>query len=414
MRRKAREGAMGMMKKLRSALALVLTLTLLALPAGAEDGEEEDFDPEDWAVVETLSSPEDVSSSVGAAVLMERETRTCLYESEAHRHLPIASVTKVMTLLLVTESVDRGDLQLDQKVTCSAYAASMGGSQIFLEEGETMTAEELIKAVAVSSANDGAVALAEAAAGSEGAFVERMNQRARELGMEDTVYANCTGLPCQEEHYSCAWDIAVLSCQLLSCEWIRNYTTIWTDTVRDGKFGLSNTNKLIRFYPGATGLKTGFTQEAMYCLSASAMRDGTEYVAVILHAPSSDIRFESAKLLLNHAFANYRTVELLPDTALPPVAVHMGASPWVQPVVSGQTKLLLEKTQLSGLRKELVLAEEAEAPVEAGQSLGYLRLMDAEGNELARTELTAGETILRASWGSVLLQLLRILFLGRE
>ena len=403
-----------MMKKLRSALALVLTLTLLALPAGAEDGEEEDFDPEDWAVVETLSSPEDVSSSVGAAVLMERETRTCLYESEAHRHLPIASVTKVMTLLLVTESVDRGDLQLDQKVTCSAYAASMGGSQIFLEEGETMTAEELIKAVAVSSANDGAVALAEAAAGSEGAFVERMNQRARELGMEDTVYANCTGLPCQEEHYSCAWDIAVLSCQLLSCEWIRNYTTIWTDTVRDGKFGLSNTNKLIRFYPGATGLKTGFTQEAMYCLSASAMRDGTEYVAVILHAPSSDIRFESAKLLLNHAFANYRTVELLPDTALPPVAVHMGASPWVQPVVSGQTKLLLEKTQLSGLRKELVLAEEAEAPVEAGQSLGYLRLMDAEGNELARTELTAGETILRASWGSVLLQLLRILFLGRE
>ena len=401
-----------MMKKLRSALALVLTLTLLALPAGAEDGEEEDFDPEDWAVVETLSSPEDVSSSVGAAVLMERETRTCLYESEAHRHLPIASVTKVMTLLLVTESVDRGDLQLDQKVTCSAYAASMGGSQIFLEEGETMTAEELIKAVAVSSANDGAVALAEAAAGSEGAFVERMNQRAKELGMEDTVYANCTGLPCQEEHYSCAWDIAVLSCQLLNCEWIRNYTTIWTDTVRDGKFGLSNTNKLIRFYPGATGLKTGFTQEAMYCLSASAMRDGTEYVAVILRAPSSDVRFESAKLLLNHAFANYRLVELLPDTVLPPVAVHMGASPWVQPVVSGQTKLLLEKHQISGLQKELVLAEEAAAPVEAGQSLGYLRLMDAEGNELARTELTAGETIPRASWGSVLLQLLRILFLG--
>lgn len=401
-----------MMKKLRGALALVLTLTLLALPAGAEDGEEEDFDSDDWAAVETLSSPEDVSSSVGAAVLMERETRTCLYESEAHRHLPIASVTKVMTLLLVTESVDRGDLKLDQIVTCSAYAASMGGSQIFLEEGETMTAEELIKAVAVSSANDGAVALAEAAAGSEGAFVERMNQRAKELGMEDTVYANCTGLPCQEEHYSCAWDIAVLSCQLLSCEWIRNYTTIWTDTVRDGKFSLSNTNKLIRFYPGATGLKTGFTQEAMYCLSASAMRDGTEYVAVILRAPSSDVRFESAKLLLNHAFANYRLVELLPDTVLPPVAVHMGASPWVQPVVSGQTKLLLEKHQISGLQKELVLAEEAVAPVEAGQSLGYLRLMDAEGNELARTELTAGETIPRASWGSVLLQLLRILFLG--
>ncbi len=403
-----------MKKKLRSALALILALTMLALPAGAEDGEEEDFDPDEWAAAETLSSLDDVSASVGAAVLMERDTRTCLYESEARRHLPIASVTKVMTLLLVTESVDRGDLRLDQKVTCSAYAASMGGSQIFLEEGETMTAEELIKAVAVSSANDGAVALAEAAEGSEGAFVERMNQRARELGMKDTVYANCTGLPCEEEHYSCAWDIAVLSCQLLSCEWIRNYTTIWTDTVRDGNFGLSNTNKLIRFYPGATGLKTGFTQEAMYCLSASAMRDGTEYVAVILHAPSSDIRFESAKLLLNHAFANYRVVELLPDTALPPVAVHMGASNWVQPAVSGQTKLLLEKRQIPGLQKELVLAEETEAPVEEGQTLGYLRLLDAEGRELARAELTAGATILRASWGSVLMRILRFLFLGGE
>ncbi|MBO4677715.1 MAG: D-alanyl-D-alanine carboxypeptidase [Oscillospiraceae bacterium] len=403
-----------MMKKLRSALALILALTLLVMPAGAEGGEEEDFDPDEWAAVETLSSLDDVSASVGAAVLMERETRTCLYESEARKHLPIASVTKVMTLLLVTEAVDRGDLRLDQKVTCSAYAASMGGSQIFLEEGETMTAEELIKAVAVSSANDGAVALAEAAEGSEGAFVERMNQRARELGMEDTVYANCTGLPCQEEHYSCAWDIAVLSCQLLSCEWIRKYTTIWTDTVRNGNFGLSNTNKLIRFYPGATGLKTGFTQEAMYCLSASAMRDGTEYVAVILHAPSSDIRFESAKLLLNHAFANYRLIELLPDAALPPVAVRMGASRWVQPAVSGQTKLLLEKRQIAGLRKELVLAEEAEAPVEAGQQLGYLRLLDAEGRELARAELTAEATILRASWGNVLRRLLRFLFLGGE
>ena len=400
------------MKKLRRICALILILALLAFPAGAEDGEEESFDPDNWAAVETLSSLDDVSASVGAAVLMERETRTCLFESQARSHLPIASVTKVMTLLLITELVDRGELQLEQKVTCSAYAASMGGSQIFLEEGETMTVEDLIKAVAVSSANDGAVALAEAASGSEGAFVEQMNRRARELGMEDTVYANCTGLPCQEEHYSCAWDIALLSCQLLNCEWIRKYTTIWMDTVRDGAFGLSNTNKLIRFYPGATGLKTGFTQEAMYCLSASAMRDGTEYVAVILHAPSSDIRFESAKLLLNHAFANYQLVEVLPDSALAPVPVRMGASPWVQPVLTGQTKLLLEKRRVSGLRKELILAEEAEAPVEKGETLGYLRLLDGEGSELARVELTAGESVRRASWGSVLLMLIRFLFLG--
>ena len=401
-----------MMRKLRRGLALILILGMLVIPAYVEAEEEEGFDPESWTAVETLATLEDVSASVGAAVLMERETRTCLYESEARRHLPIASVTKVMTLLLVTELVDQGSLQLDQKATCSAYAASMGGSQIFLEEGETMTVRDLIKAVAVSSANDGAVVLAEAAAGSEGAFVERMNRRARELGMEDTVYANCTGLPCQAEHYSCARDIALLSCQLLSCEWIREYTTIWMDTVRDGTFGLSNTNKLIRFYPGATGLKTGFTQEAMYCLSASAMRDGTEYVAVILHAPTSDIRFESAKLLLNHAFANYQMVELLPDSALAPVRVHMGSSPWVQPVLSGETRLLLEKSRLSGLRKELSLAEETEAPVAEGQTLGVLRLLDREGTELARVELRAGETVERASWGSVLLRLIRMVFLG--
>ena len=400
------------MNKLRRVFTLILALSLLVLPAAAEEGEEEAFDPDDWAAVETLSSLEDVSAFVGAAVLMERETRTCLYESEARRHLPIASVTKVMTLLLITEMVDRGDMQLDQKVTCSAYAASMGGSQIFLEEGEAMTVEDLIKAVAVSSANDGAVVLAEAAAGSEGAFVEQMNRRAGELGMADTVYANCTGLPCEAEHYSCAWDIALLSCQLLSCGWIRDYTTIWMDTVRDGAFGLSNTNKLIRFYPGATGLKTGFTQEAMYCLSASALRDGTEYVAVILHAPSSDVRFESAKLLLNHAFANYRLVEVLPDSALPPVAVKMGASPWVQPVLTGQTRLLLENREVSGLRKELTLSEETEAPVAKGQVLGCLRLLNGEGRELARVELTAGEAVPRASWGAVMLRLIRLLFLG--
>ncbi len=398
------------MKKAYRALALLLAAMTLVMPVLAE----ENADPEEWAAVETLASPEDVSASVGAAVLMERETKTCIYESNAHAHLPIASVTKVMTLLLVTEEVDRGELPLDRKLTCSAHAASMGGSQIFLEEGEQMTVEDLIKSVAVSSANDAAVVLAEAVAGSEGAFVERMNKRAAELGMTDTVYANCTGLPDSTEHYSCAWDIALLSCRLLACEWIRDYTTIWTDTVRDGEFGLSNTNKLIRFYPGATGLKTGFTQEAMYCLSASAMREGTEFVAVILNAPTSDVRFESAKLLLDHAFANYRLLELLPDGALPPVPVTMGSSAWVQPVTEGEGKLLLEKSRLSGLRKELSLAETVEAPVEAGQSLGMLRFLDGEGQELARVELRAGTAVPRVTWGTVLLRLLRLVFTGTE
>ena len=391
--------------------ALVLAALLLTLPVLAEE-EEEGFDGEAWAAVETLASPEDVAAGVGAAVLMEKETQTCIFESEGHKRLPIASVTKIMTLLLVAEQVDRGELELGQKLTCSAYAASMGGSQIFLEEGEVMTVEDLIKSVAVSSANDAAVVLAEAVAGSEGAFVQKMNDRAKELGMEDTLYANCTGLPSEAEHYSCAWDIALLSCRLLGCAWIRDYTTIWTDSVRGGTFGLSNTNKLIRFYPGATGLKTGFTQEAMYCLSASAQREGTEYVAVILHAPTSDVRFESAKLLLNHAFANFKLVELLPEEALPPVAVSMGASAWVQPVAAGEVKLLLEKSRTSGLRKELNLEAEVEAPVEEGQTLGWLRLLDASGTELARLELRAGESVPRVTWGAMLLRLLRLTFLG--
>ena len=401
------------MKKAKRAAALFLAALLLCLPALAEE-EEERADQEEWTAVETLASLEDVAASVGAAVLMERETRSCIYESNARTHMPIASVTKVMTLLLVTEQVDRGELDLGKKLTCSAHAASMGGSQIYLEEGEQMTVEDLIKSVAVSSANDAAVVLAEAVAGSEGAFVQRMNDRARELGMEDTVYANCTGLPDSAEHYSCARDIAVLSCLLLDCDWIRKYTTIWTDTIRDGQFGLSNTNKLIRFFPGATGLKTGFTQEAMYCLSASAQREGTEFVAVILHAPSSDVRFESAKLLLNHAFANYRLLELLPDEALPPVPVTMGMSRWVQPVPEGQGKLLLEKTMISGLRKEMSLAESVEAPVEEGQSLGWLRFLDAEGRELARVELRAGTAVPRVTWGAVALRLLRTIFAGTD
>ena len=393
------------------AASLLLAAALLTTPALGEE-EEERFDPEAWEAVEALASPEDVGAGVGAAVLMERETGACIYESGAHIRMPIASVTKVMTLLLTAEQVDRGELKLDQKVTCSAYAASMGGSQIFLEEGEQMTVEDLIKSVAGSSANDAAVVLAEAIAGSEGAFVQRMNRRAEELGLGDTVYANCTGLPAQEEHYSCAWDVAVLSCRLLDCGWIRNYTAIWTDTVRSGAFGLSNTNKLIRFYPGATGLKTGFTQEAMYCLSASAEREGTEYVAVILRAPSSDVRFESAKILLNHAFANYRLVEVSPEGALPPVAVDLGAFPWVQPVPEGERKLLLEKSRAAGVRKEVELAERVEAPVAEGQTLGWLRLLDEEGKELARTELRAEKAVPRVTWSAVLRRLLRLTFLG--
>ena len=236
--------------------------------------------------VETLPE-ESFSLSCTAAVLMERQTGTVLYEKEAHRHLSPASVTKVMTLLLVAEAVESGAVSPDDPVTASRRAASMGGSQIWLEEGEVMTVAEMTKCVAVVSANDCAVALAEALCGSEEAFVARMNRRAEELGLSDTHFTNCTGLFEDAEHYTCAYDIAVISRELLKHEFVRQYTTLWQDTIRSGEFGLTNTNKLVRHYNGCTGLKTGFTSTAMYCLAASAERGGVEYIAVILHGETS-------------------------------------------------------------------------------------------------------------------------------
>ena len=396
--------------KTRRIFPLLLAFILLLQPVRASSEEaEEVFDPEPWEAVETIASVEDVARSVGAAVLIERETGQCLYEHEAHRRLPPASVTKIMTMLLVCEALDGGTLSPEETVTCSAYACSMGGSQIYLRENEQMTVSDLLKSVAVASANDAAVALAERVAGSEGEFVRRMNEKAAALGMNDTVFSNCTGLPCEGEHLTSAWDIALMSRALLSHERIRQYTTIWTDSVRNGEFGLSNTNKLVRFYDGCTGLKTGFTQDAMYCLSASAMRDGTEYIAVILHAETSDVRFECAKLLLNHAFATYCTADAAPDSPLPPIPVHLGTADYLQPVLAGSTKLLLTRQQASGVRKSLTLPEMLEAPVEAGQTIGELRLTDPNGETLLTVPVLAPEAVPRLGFFRTLWYVLRVL-----
>ena len=252
----------------------------------------------------------------GSAILMEKETGTVLYEANAHDKLEPASVTKVMTLLLVMEAIDDGRLKMEDMVTVSAQAASMGGSQVYLKEGEQMTVHDMLKAVAVVSGNDAAVALAEHIAGSEEGFVERMNRRAAELGMADTTFINCTGLPAAG-HLTSAYDIAVMSRALLAHPGIREFTTIWMDSVRDGQFQLANTNKLIRFYEGATGLKTGFTDSALYCLSATAERDGMELIAVVMKCPTSEKRFEGAKALLNFGFANYTLLDVHPDPARP-------------------------------------------------------------------------------------------------
>ena len=285
-----------------------------------------------------------------SAILMEASTGTVLFEKNAHERLAPASVTKVMTLLLVMEALQSGRIGWDDAVTASDTAAAKGGSQVYLEAGEQMTMDEMLKSVVVSSANDCATALAEHVAGSEGAFVAMMNTRAKELGLQDTHFVNCTGLddePNAKEHLTSAYDIAVMSRELLKHDAIRKYTTIWMDTVRGGEFGLSNTNKLVRFYSGTTGLKTGYTSAAGHCLAASAMRDGVEYIAVVLHCANSGERFQSAKTLLDYGFAHYALAEPSPGE-IPAVPVKLGAVDSVVPVPADSTPVLIEK----GRKKE--------------------------------------------------------------
>ena len=347
----------------------------------------------------------------GAAVLMEKETGTILYEQNSHDKLEPASVTKVMTLLLVMEALDSGRISLEQTVTMSAHAVSMGGSQIWLKEGEQMTVRDLLKAVAVVSANDGAVALAELVAGSEESFVSLMNQRAAELGMADTTFVNCTGLPAAG-HLTSAYDIALMSRELiLNHPSIREYTTIWMDSLRDGAFQLTNTNKLIRFYDGATGLKTGSTDSALYCLSATAERSGMELIAVVLKSPTSQERFDAARALLDYGFANYALMDVYPDQALPPIDVLLGETDCVQPVLSQSSRILVEKTQLNGVTSQINLCEDVEAPVEAGQKLGEM-VVTVDGQVLQTIPIIAERAVARLTVPGIFLRFLDRLFMA--
>lgn len=332
---------------------------------------------------ETLTLP------VPSAVLMEKTTGEVIFEKDAHTKRAPASVTKIMTLLLVMEEIEAGRLSEDDVVSCSSHAASMGGSQIWLEEGEQMTVRDMLKAVAVVSANDCATALAEHISGSEESFVKKMNARALELGMNDTNFVDCSGLTDDPEHLTTAYDIALMSRQLLKHDKIKNYTTIWMDTLRNGEAALVNTNRLIRFYKGATGLKTGFTPEAMYCLSATAEKDGTEYIAVVMHGATSDERFESAKTLLNFAFANYALCSLRSPKPLPPVLVSLGEADSVQPVYGGEEGLLTEKSKLGEMNYEFDLPDSLEAPIAEGETLGEM-VVYSGGKEMARVPLLAG------------------------
>lgn len=346
----------------------------------------------------------------GAAVLMEKETGSVLYESNAHDKLEPASVTKIMTLLLVMEAVDSGQISMQDVVTVSAHAASMGGSQVYLSEGEQMTVEDMVKAVAVVSGNDAAVALAEHIAGSEEGFVERMNRRAAELGMEDTNFVNCTGLPAAG-HLTSAYDIALMSRALIGHPSIREYTTIWMDTIRDGQFQLSNTNKLVRFYDGCTGLKTGFTDSALYCLSATAEREGMELIAVVLKSPTSQQRFNAASALLNFGFANYTLLDVRPDEALPPVEVKLGTAAQVQPILGESSRILVEKGELNQVTTQVRLAEDVEAPVEPGQKLGEVAVI-VGGEERQTLPLVADQGVERLTIPGIFLKFMQTLLMG--
>ena len=331
--------------------------------------------------------------SCPSALLMEKQTGTVLFAQDEHTPREPASVTKIMTLLLVMEAIDSGALSYDDVVTGSAHAAGMGGSQIWLKENEQMTVRDLLKAVCIVSGNDAAVALAEHLAGSEDAFVERMNARAQELGMNDTHFVNCTGLPAAG-HLTSACDIALMSRELiLHHPDIRQFTTVWMDSLRGGESMLVNTNKLIRFYDGATGLKTGSTGSAGYCLSATAEKNGMELIAVVLKGKTSDERFSDAKSLLNYGFSTWSLVTVTPDEVLPPVPVMLGVRGTVQPVLTSENALLVEKALANGLTKEVSLAESVAAPVYAGDTLGQLTVRDAVGGTVAELPILAGEDV---------------------
>lgn len=342
-----------------------------------------------------------ISISAKSAILVERSTGRVLFEYEADKQMPPASITKIMTLLLVMEAIESGKLNFETEVTASEHACSMGGSQIWLEPGEVFTVHELLKAATIASANDACVALAEAVSGSEEAFVELMNQRAAELGMENTVFKNSTGLDA-EGHVSTAKDIAKMSAALLSHEKIKEYSTVWMDSLRNGETELTNTNKLVRFYKGCTGLKTGSTDEAGCCLAASAERGGMELVSVTLGSPNTDERFAAGRKLLDYGFANFAVAKPKPPVEeLRDIPVSHGVCDFVTPVFEEPETYLLPKGQEELIEQKVDLPESLEAPVEKGRVIGKVTV-SLNGGEIGSYNIIAGETVEKMSFGAAL------------
>lgn len=328
-----------------------------------------------------------------------------LYSYNADEQLQPASVTKIMTMLLTMEALERGEVTLDTMITGSEYACSMGGTQVWLEPGEQMSLNDMLKAIAVGSANDCAVAVAEHLAGTEAAFVERMNQRAAELGCTNTQFINANGLDGMgQKTLTSAHDLALISCELLKHPKILEYTGIWMDSIRGGKFSLANTNKMLKSYPGLTGLKTGYISEAGFCISASAERDGLSLVAVVMAAPTKETRMADASALLNYGFANF-TVYTPPADLLQPVPVQLGNADSVQPVLQNSQSFVVEKEKASQLETHLELPDTLQAPVEAGQQIGELTVSSG-GETLLNIPITAAEAVEMTTIPDLLLEFL--------
>lgn len=353
----------------------------------------------------------DLGLNAKSAILMEESTGNILYESNPDERLPIASVTKVMTMLLIMEAVDSGKISLDDMVTVSENAMSYGGSTMFLETGEQLTVNDMLKGIAVASANDGCVAMAEHLAGSESAFVDMMNEKAKKLGMENTHFMNTNGLD-EDDHYSSARDVAIMSRELMKHETIFNYTSIWMDTLRGGKFQLANTNKLIRFYDGANGLKTGSTSKALCCLSAAAKRNDMQLIAVVLGAPTSAERFASAKSLLDYGFANYEVnTQITAGDEVQKIAVEKGVDKEVDVVAGDSCSTLVKKGQEDNITKEIKIDETTTAPIEAGQKIGTMTI-SRDGEVIADIDLNASSAVEKKGIGLIIKDFFTTIFFG--
>ncbi len=342
-----------------------------------------------------------LAENVKSAILIERDTGEILYEKNSKEQLPPASMTKIMTMLLIMEALDKGKLTLDEKVRASEYAASMGGSQIFLEPGEEMTVKEMMQGIAIGSGNDASVAMAERIAGSEEAFVEMMNNKVKELGLKDTVFKNTTGLPVSD-HFSTANDMAIMAKELLKYEDITKFTGTYEAYLRedtDNKFWLVNTNKLVRFYPGVDGLKTGFTKEALYCLTATAEKDGMRVIAVVFGAPTSKERNAQVTKMLDYAFNQYKTHPLFErNHVMGSAKVQKGAEKTVEVVTSEPISLLTKKGEaIDDVQQMVEVNKDLKAPIKKGDPIGTLTI-EKKDKVLVKSPLLAKENVEEASW----------------